>query len=476
KSGIELGGGIISSNQKELETLENFECIEGRKVCSCTQKNSEDVCIKWLCSCNFETLPDLLFLFLNSKYSATISILDKLSSSEASARVNNAKTLCPSCVIALEHEPLLKIKNDTNLTQLYFSGANSLNSSISNYFKVQFPQKEEDWGFPPKFLNNEAQARLKNVDIIVLNLDLSDKAPSSDLKEKKKYYLDTAKKAAQVSRYILIHVGKPSIWKLRFPTNKAFSDTAYFDPIFFDNLFSIEQELTLSGVVGVLLPSLFEKDENVLNTVDEVTSNKFINLVNGSLSFLQFSADSSTLLINAKDKSCADLCSECPLSDKSLCKSECDDGSSCPNGQCPQNCISISYCSNNLCEEKFKTKKIVCYYMPSKQKYYENIKRFELNSMEELISNYDFPTIVGSLNQKCCINISSKEKEAYYTFFSHPIFSYHAEEAVYPHFGANTTSCGKTVIENVEQQQCDPKAPPELSYSSTLYYCYWADK
>ncbi|MEM3362519.1 MAG: hypothetical protein QXV83_03915 [Candidatus Anstonellaceae archaeon] len=475
KAGISMGGNTVVF-ERELDQLpeDNPYCV-GDLNYYCKETNSEGLCVKWIARCSVKTLPDFLFLFLNSKHSAVISILDTLTSSNAYFRISNARNLCPSCILALEHEQIIKIKNDTNISEIYFTSPNNLNSSLYSYFGIKFPT-EENIGFPP-ILDQASEAKLKSVDVIVLNLDLSYSPRLSSEKEKSAYYLSTVKKAAELSRQILIHLGKPTLWKLRIDKNTYFRQSSYMDPLFFDMLFLIEDKLTLSGVIGILLPSLFEQPENIVYSTSELKDQPFINLVNGSLSYLQFSADVSTLLVNAQNKSASELCVNCPSSDPSLCKSDCEDGSSCPGKECPRNYISITYCKNNLCEEKFSSKKIVCYYIPSSSKYFTEVKKLEIESMEELFTNPDFGTILGMLNEKCCLNQTTKDSENYYTFFSHPILSYDAEEVVYPHFGANTTNCGKVKVENYSSDMsCSPSNPPSLSYSPFLYYCYWENK
>ncbi|MFN3909652.1 MAG: hypothetical protein ACK4J0_00255 [Candidatus Anstonellaceae archaeon] len=474
KDGISVGGKEQVSFDYSNQFLMAPHCEQKKYDCTCTRySDSDGSCIEGNCSCDIALPPDALFLFLNKDHSPVLSILDTLSSSTAQSKINNAKSLCPNCQVGLEYENILNIDSATNITEFYQSSG--LNSTIKAFFGVEL-QAQENLGYPPPSPNPEL-INNKKVDFLVLNIKFSE--------QNKDNYIKAIENAYQLSKYVLYHVGKPTLWKLRF--DGKFVDSPYSNPVFLDTLFVSQQNLTLSGVVGILLPSLLEKPENVLENLEvdkqgDSQSQSFCSLVNGSLNILQLSFYNEVKKLQAQDQACNQAaCSECsPLikDDPEVCNPKCLDGTACSNGfKCLQNCISKTYCQANKCEDKFNNKKITCYYMPSSSKYFTYLNKLNINTLEELFGNPDMPEIIASLNEPCCLNITTERSESYYTYISSIGIDYSSSNAIYPFFGSNDTNCGQ--FEQPQEQDpltCSPTDLPSYTLSKKLYYCFWENK
>jgi hypothetical protein len=454
---------------QDLENAEYF-CIAGTYTCDQSPSEETDpngeIVLSYKCKCNFKSDDDLLLSSLNKNHNAIILIADYLppakSPIDSKSKIQNISNLCKDCLIALEYKDILII-NDSTKTLDYYN--QTLNQSIYIFSSNKLKLPSEDMiGYPP---DQADLASISDLDIIVLNIDLST--------SKKEDYQQSIKKAIDFSRYVLAQSGKPTIWKLRFKNSAG----AYLDPVFFDTLFRNQIDLTLSGVIGILIPSLFDKDENILSNPYFIKFQPtFISVQNGSLSLTDIFIENDVTKINAINDTCLSTCLECPPTLKvfGACKSECLDGNICPEGySCKENCISKSYCESNLCEANFASKKLTCYVLNSSSK--GQIEKLTFNSFNSVYYHPDAEKIFASITPKCCLKeTNSKQKNTYYSYYSSPSLSYNIESAIFPHFGSNDTNCGKISkrFEPNSQDVCLPENQmQDYTFSNKLYYCFF---
>lgn len=468
-------------NMADVESLENLEktysCLD---KLNCEQKedsNGDGTLDKYICSCKVNLGKDGLLAYLQKDHQAVFLIVDYMDSplEQISTRVNNVKALCPYCLVGLEYKPVISISSLTDLENLY---GQTLNKSIYDLWEIKLPDKDLR-GLPPENLSPKAGVQppttLQKIDFIVLNLNLSNINNPNE-------YDKTIKNSAEFSRLLLNHIGKPSIWKLRFNPSAPSTANSYKDPVFFDKLFQYQRNLSLSGLVAILMPSLFDK-ENISFKFETPYDPFFCSVQNGSLSFLNLDIQNDVTKLNSQQQPCnSNSCFPCS---GNLCQKTCLDGTQCPEVQsgdqtCNSYCISDPYCSKNKCQEKFDTYNLTCLYVEKNSKYVESSKKVEFSNFNDVLSSPYAEQILASIQPPCCLNETKADgTENYYIYVSSPQISYNIETASYPFFGGNDTECSKNLErleENKDQNTCGPVNLNPYSFSNRIYYCFWVPK
>ncbi len=461
-------------------------------------------CTGWKYDCTVPPESDWLLGFLAKNHSAAITVLDNLSDNcaadpadpdckTAQARFSNALAICPDCLTALEYPKAFSVDPAFDAQGGYDQ---TLRGAILSWSDGAAPFD------PESFKPNAALASLpamKNVHVLVLNIDLSKAVSSSaDLDDPANpadtLALESAlNQSINLSRHVLQQASWPTIWKLTYGDGKNPSDPGiYSNPKFFAHLYAHSRELSLAGVIGVLLPPLDDgqkpqavssTDAFLLPAGKAVTdaNTPFCAASGASAQFSHPTISAGLRKLTARDfggQYCASpgsgACMPCSQAEIGLgiCNPVCLDGSTCDSVyapgtyKCAPNCISVQYCRQNLCQDS--SAQITCTAARSNNQAPRacpndptnpapdlsacDIATLPMSALANDILLPEAPQLIGGLppGQACCLKgapspagTPNPVQVSYYAYTSKANVQYAPEPDIFPKGGATTTDCGR---------------------------------
>lgn len=486
---------------------------------------------RYALECMLAPIPDYLLSFLQKNHSIAVLIIDELPSKDTCAesnepqkceaiynRIQNAKTICPDCIYALEYEEVIRPMQTscgTGAKQLALNEELIYNASLKEAIynwaqdsKATFPDPPER-GEPKWVAPVRTPPRVEDVDVLVLKVDLSQIKNEDDFDK-------VISQMINFSSHTLQQVGWPTIWKLEY--DETCAGMQGFDSYaiknkenLFEKLWQKQREMSLAGIWSVLLPPMDNADpeqidmqgENAMRLIPQgynidSENTPFCAVQESTKTFLSPTITASVRKIYAKEQCDCQACSSLEVA-MGLCTADsmaCLDGTLCqkPDGQiqpgwkCPSNCITKDFCAAHVCGQM--NKEVTCLAVRSENKelvackageQYPDLKKCDvatlnINSFADELLQPDAPLLIGGLGgpDKCCIkSIDSinPAEEVYYTYETRAAITYEPESMVYPAFGANTTDCGKAL--NVEDSSISVCGGASL-YPSPLSNTYWS--
>ncbi|MFA5108073.1 MAG: hypothetical protein WC492_00900 [Candidatus Micrarchaeia archaeon] len=525
-----LGGTTITTiEETNFRTKTTCYKMGGTPLGSQCSEKEFGYCVKWKLECRLPGYSDYLLSFLQKNHSASIVIVDSLpkagtcpggTCATAGTRLTNAKTVCPDCIMALEYDQSFQPM------QISISHATKQNEEVL-YNQTLSPAIFEWVGdsaasFPnpqsrglPKWYGTTPPAKVGDVEVLVLKMDLSQINDAAD-------YDLVINQSINISRHVLQQVGWPTIWKLEYDVdevkNNAFGSLAQEE--LYSKLIAQQREMTLAGIVGVLLPPLDNGDQKQIDTSGENgmrllpatpkkytvqdTNSPFCAAQEGSKIWLHPKITAGVQKVYAQEKCKCVACSDFEIS-AGVCTAGsdiCMDGTSCDSTgmsagryKCTPNCITQQFCENNLCKES--TDLAICTAVRSAGEKmqmcsadsegissYPDLRQCDIATMK--VSEFAnelaqplAPFLIGSLKStdRCCVkgegnSNNPNSPSAYYTYYEQGAIRYSAESTIYPAYGAQTTDCGKELKpEDASIPTCGGTTVYPLPISETMWSC-----
>ncbi|PIT84270.1 hypothetical protein COU37_04380 [Candidatus Micrarchaeota archaeon CG10_big_fil_rev_8_21_14_0_10_45_29] len=472
--------------------------------------------------CTISSSPDRFLEYLAGRHSAVILEVSNLPSdcpesaacANAAGSTENAAAACPDCILALEYPKLIDASQIQGENYHY---PQELSEAISKYTSYPDGTKETEFDIeraqaPFEWIPDKP-AHISNVGALVLNIDLS------NLETTDKALLGAQLDAtANMSRRVLQHVGWPTIWKLNY--KRADGAGSFEQSILYDEIYARERELSLSGVLAILLPPLDNADPSGSTYANEEfgrllhpagttvkdEDSAFCAAQEGSKEFLHPSIMAGVRRIYAKDSCACVSCSPYEIT-AGVCTSEasaCLDGQACTknaqsgdNFKCETDCI---YSTCPLCDDSklFTTCTAIqttnkppvecckslgdnppdtyspadCMPWPDCGKW-TDIPVVELSNIS---LHPDSAYLISGLPKEdmCCVQNISYDADgnqiiAKYTYLQSSSLSMQSEPLVFPSFGSNETDCGRQAAVGLgESAVCGMPVPPIVD---TIWSC-----
>ncbi|MFH1306239.1 MAG: hypothetical protein ABIH83_01100 [Candidatus Micrarchaeota archaeon] len=406
--------------------------------------------------------------------SASILIVDDLEGVETKQRISNVRSQCPDCMLALE------IKLEEGEVQKAMEDG-TYPQRVSDIIREFSEEKEYDeyrfsdpWGGMPK------PPQIADVDILVLNMNLE--GASFGNKEK----LDKeVKNLVNMSRKILQHVGWKTLWK--FEGNEK----AYKHQEFYKTLWANEYEMSLYGVVGILLPPM---DELIYGKDIKDAESAFCAAEEGSTEFLHPENVVALQQIYPREGCQCNPCTETEIK-LDQCKESarlCLDGMPCksynevsgewdlpPSGKCQDACIRADGDYMKKCEDV--QLEVTCRAMRSDNELLRlcsgaqdlpecDIITFKISELvtNPFLSPYRAEFIGGLPAKERCYIEEEDAKFSYRLQISARSFS---EPMIYPTYGANTTECSRLKLTDEDVDTCNWDYRIPLPIRKTAWTC-----
>ncbi len=505
----------------------------------CVQPHN-GVCNTPTWQCNFPALNDWLLGFLSKNHSATLLVASDLPSDcpadgsappagsacqTAKSKVAAISVACPECLVALQYSKPIPALKDGAADAAF--GSSDLATSLWNYFPTQRKRYDPASFTPPwNTPDSTAPPEVKNVSVLVLPIDLSSTdipAGCTDPASPVCAPLDAQINfTLNISRHVLQSVGWPTVWKLTYDGTQP--PSSYSQSVLYAALYRRSRELSLAGVVGVLLPPLDERQTNGNNVLQPPPSTDGLLInpppdqtcdpsnpscdrfgIRSSPPFCAAQAASSQFLhpqvlsgLQRLDAKAVCGCVPCSSTDISTghCDQQaatCADGSVCqtldssghPNGaaaaigqvKCEPQCLRAQFCP--LCSSQSAS--TTCTAVTS-----SNLPPVKCDAAHpmpfcDLVQNKPLksltpddpltPSFLSGLpsGSQCCI----QQGADLYTYRSVSSITLSSEPAIFPGYGSNTSDCGRVPNIDANQQPavCSGIAPAPLPISNKLWVC-----
>lgn len=451
----------ISSNSKE-QTLQN--CINGNNG------------YEYRYECVFPPHKDVLLSYLNKRHSAALVVVGRLDAGmtnvpELRERVKEAKRGCQKCMIGVEYERALHMRelagiydNDLNQTIKLVTGVTDGEGEAAMKLRSALP----------------AGTGMDNL-VLVLHEDLTANPPTD---------YDTAiNTSMNTSRHVLSHVGWPTLVLLDyFPTQTPGSNMNGDETKeLYAAYLARADSLVEGGMIGIMLPKLdsasdWKKEDwqpvnshiypNLNPMIDLATqkvtdSQQFCAAEKGTSGFLNPIFRSSVMKLGAVDSCMPQLCSKSELDTK----------------QCRQTCVDGGYYTgytqiSGSDPELAKTLKCpeMCYRKPGVEPTQKNdfcrnmlgsVSCFSMSAANP-VPDIDNPSpyliadltdaradIIGSMKVPCALESNG----ANYTYVSRYSRQLKSDPVIFPRFGSKGVSCVDSV-KGGDITACNQFVPP----------------
>jgi hypothetical protein len=469
---------ITADEEQACKVLGADEIVQKKKSCGFLNLFS---CPYY--ECTFAAKYDILLEVLQNKHSSVILLTDKLDEGAAGEdiedvkdRISVVKETCPDCLVGIEYNKLLipeDIRNDVD-NPYYDTGLADILKGYSvdkarGLDGVEFdPERME----PPTQWNDGEPEDMQNVDVIFLDVDFGKIDTTNNITIE-----NDLKTFANLSKNLLKHVGKPSVWMIKYDENRD----KLKDELIYKTMYKIEKEIALSGIISIMLPPL--RDDNTPDDFDESLlagsedvydeNTPFCAVQQSSVYYLAPEVRASLKRIIAKDDC---YCKDCNRLEKSTgaCMPNqaytlCVDGLQCtaqdglePNSvgvKCQEDCIRKS--DAKLCNSSANIdKEIICTALsplgetprectisasgyPDLEQFPDNCESITIKKgilADEILFPYAPSIIAGLPNSEICFIEQGSQT---YTYRSDYVITRGAESAIFPSFGANTTDCAQ---------------------------------
>lgn len=496
----------------------SYLCLDGDESCSlydAVEVGTGSPCSIWDRKCQVLSYPDWFLEFLRSNHSATILLAGDLEQDCSSngpdcddlvQRLTElSATHCPKCMKAIEYPPLLKTQDILNAQDQYPQELNDRITGLSND-AAEFNATNYDG--PSTWVAGPDPPHMQMFDFVVLNIDLSN-ADLSNLTQLE----EDLKGVSNISRRILQHIGKSTIWKLNYDRSTG-GPGALVDENLYYTLYKITDELALKGVSGILLPPFdnADPDGSEINSDDparmlalppgsvsaqvNMPGTPFCAAQRGSTEFLHPEVIAGVQKVYTKENCSCVPCQGIEVATGQCKKDElCMDGRSCtqPNPPITGNYKCEGYCVyNNTCKlcngTALAGKMTTCTAIRSTNRPavvcckgdpatdppdcqdWPDCDRWEDITLEEMANTTLHPDsayLIAGLpkEQSCCI----QEGSATYTYRSSASVSMSSQPVMYPNYGSNETDCGQMSAPDPDNPAtCGAPLPP---ITNTMWSC-----